>query len=159
MPPARRGTDRCCADAGSADTSGSVSGSIAMSLIAGQPSNKANSLVYVDTYMWTKYTLTATSFTSIAGVDGGTKSVDQLTVVGSGTLTSTGFFSINSQCTFTLKAPGTVGSTAYDFSMTFSCDQFVSGTKVRPHSPCRTCLRRCSVCHPAGDYCCGGGSM
>ncbi len=101
-----------------------------MSLIAGQPGNTHNSLVYVDTYMWTKYTLTATSFSSIAGVDGGTKSVDQLTVAGRGTLTSTGFFSVNTQCTFTLQAPGKVGATAYDFTMTFACDQFVAGTKV-----------------------------
>ena len=132
----------CRSAAGWSDTSGSVTGSIAMSVIAGQPGNAHNSLVYTDTYAWTKYTLTATSFSSIAGVDGGTRAVDQLTVVGKGTLTSTGYFSINTQCSFTLQSPGQASGTAYDFTMTFSCDQFVSGTKVGPDAwlPCTAML-------------------
>jgi hypothetical protein len=104
-----------------------------MLLLSMQASNAANSLVYTDTYAWTKYTLTATSFSSLTGVDGGTKpgAVDQLTVSGTGTLTSSGFFSVDTTCTFTLQSPGTVSGTTYDFTMTFACQQFVSGTKVR----------------------------
>ena len=101
-----------------------------MNVVAGQPANAHNSMVYTDTYAWTKYTLTATSFSSITGVDGGKTAVDQLTVVGKGTLTSTGFFSVDTQCSFTLQSPGSASGTAYDFTMTFACDQFVAGTKV-----------------------------
>ena len=112
-----------------------------------QASNPANSLVYTDSYYWTQYTLTATSFTNISGVDGGTAKVDQLTVSGTGTLTSSGMINVDTTCTFTLKAPGTVSGTNYDFTMTFACQQFVSGTKVRPL--CRSTLvlvhSRCPV--------------